>query len=1070
MTLKLSQPKLQRSVAEQALAHCAIGSSKANKPTQLVGRTCNRSQARAAIQKAPDRIRKRLGSQARKPAGGSLEGWRRSGPAYCIPAAVLYHPADTSRRTCGSAADAAAVATGPEASCAARSGVPAGISQSNVFFSWSLPLLTNAGNANSLDWHSQYWASRHTESMRALLPDLVDVLLGWAFDENFPDAAKPLVADCFVSFRSAWAQHTQFAQPLVGSLLGDLQKLVAPESARDVPTARRLLALCNCWTAIMRAAGPHLNLDWSGLCSGFLAVLAAAHEGFQPIVRFTPAMVNFAEELCYYGQDSQQAIFDGMQGGLLPTDPAWAVLAVALELAVCTASDVRMAAARTVRRVLSYRLDVIQKCPPAVLGRLLVQGALVSSSDLTGPVAEAWQSVLDLIANSVRHEDISIAAAIQAANSSYHSCPKRDMMTWAAPTSKAWLNWQRLEQAGKGQGAAGPSVGLLLEFLGAVDRGMLAAVQGALHGSASLCPTTAIAFFAANQKACNEWMARMLALQLQAAVAAGAHEATACYFFRRLQMLAAKAAKLKKQLLERSKLDADTNGVTSEDKGASGLKVSGKEASGSDTPEKKLLLRRTDARQGGAAFGALASNVSMDSAGPAPSTFVWLDAFELQAKGQLEGAAKAAKAEVEHLLPAGGGSVRGDSRGLFRLLSSLLCEAYVGVCDWEGLQLWMQEMQVLLAEVQSAAAAAAKSSKAAGQEQEATAKQAALEIHEDCSAAWAAAARWYQQHLVSTSPETWLESTTMAANTAQATSSLDESSQAALQDLALCLCQSLATSGGSSGSASKNLASLLVLLRILRAHSQTVAPIIMQHHERISARVWHAVIPQLFAQLHHHDEAVRQAACTILQQVQAAFPEAVLYPALAQARQDESATQQVLGLVSAARARQPQMLSQLEGIMGEMERITVLPEELWHSILQSLQVDILRRAAVLHSEATRLASIPSAQDRQRIMQERYAAVMLPPILTLQRHLRSLSSPDRGQHESSPGPTPHEARFRNKFLLQLEAAKSSLQAPDFSEAAGSFEEAFVPLRTVARAIADDCRLSKLAMAEVVLQLN
>lgn len=26
--------------------------------------------------------------------------------------------------------------------------------------------------------------------MRALLPDLVDLLLGWAFDENFPDAAK----------------------------------------------------------------------------------------------------------------------------------------------------------------------------------------------------------------------------------------------------------------------------------------------------------------------------------------------------------------------------------------------------------------------------------------------------------------------------------------------------------------------------------------------------------------------------------------------------------------------------------------------------------------------------------------------------------------------------------------------------------------------------------------------------------------------------------------------------------------------------------------------------------------
>lgn len=75
---------------------------------------------------------------------------------------------------------------------------------------------------------------------------------------------RPLVADCYVSFRSAWGQHAQFAQPLMGTLLGDLQKLVAPGSATDVPTARRLLALCNCWTAIMRAAGPHLTFDWSG--------------------------------------------------------------------------------------------------------------------------------------------------------------------------------------------------------------------------------------------------------------------------------------------------------------------------------------------------------------------------------------------------------------------------------------------------------------------------------------------------------------------------------------------------------------------------------------------------------------------------------------------------------------------------------------------------------------------------------------------------------------------------------------------------------------------------------------
>ena len=38
------------------------------------------------------------------------------------------------------------------------------------------------------------------------------------------------------------------------------------------------------------------------------------------------------------------------------------------------------------------------------------------------------------------------------------------------------------------------------------------------------------------------------------------------------------------------------------------------------------------------------------------------------------------------------------------------------------------------------------------------------------------------------------------------------------------------------------------------------------------------------------------------------------------------------------------MLSQLEGLMTEMERITVLPEELWHSMLQTLQVSCMSGA------------------------------------------------------------------------------------------------------------------------------
>lgn len=104
--------------------------------------------------------------------------------------------------------------------------------------------------------------------------------------------------------------------------------------------------------------------------------------------------------------------------------------------------------------------------------------------------------------------------------------------------------------------------------------------------------------------------------------------------------------------------------------------------------------------------------------------------------------------------------------------------------------------------------------------------------------------------MVHTSPDAWLDSS-MAPEPGrnQSSNSLNDDGQSALQDLALCLCQALAT-GISAPSESMGL--LLMLLRMLRAHPQTVAPIVMQHHKSIPARVWHAVIPQLFAQLHHN--------------------------------------------------------------------------------------------------------------------------------------------------------------------------------------------------------------------------
>lgn len=43
--------------------------------------------------------------------------------------------------------------------------------------------------------------SRHAPSICDRLPDLVDLLLGWTFDEHFPDAAKYAPSACQAAIR-----------------------------------------------------------------------------------------------------------------------------------------------------------------------------------------------------------------------------------------------------------------------------------------------------------------------------------------------------------------------------------------------------------------------------------------------------------------------------------------------------------------------------------------------------------------------------------------------------------------------------------------------------------------------------------------------------------------------------------------------------------------------------------------------------------------------------------------------------------------------------------------------------
>ncbi|KAK9805272.1 hypothetical protein WJX72_010214 [[Myrmecia] bisecta] len=227
---------------------------------------------------------------------------------------------------------------------------------------------------------------------------------------------------------------------------------------------------------------------------------------------------------------------------------------------------------------------------------------------------------------------------------------------------------------------------------------------------------------------------------------------------------------------------------------------------------------------------------------------------------------------------------------------------------------------------------------------------------------------------------------------------------------------------------------------------------LLPYYERglaeVPAAAWGAVTPQLFAQLLHPDQAVRQLAQRLLEALEMVSPAQVLYPALVEERQaladGHAVGAELATIVADCRRRQPAVVQQLTLMMDEMQRLTVLQAEQWHAILAELQVDVSRRLITLQAEAARCAARAEldTQAKQQIMSDRYATVMAPAALTLQRHMRAL--------QATPPQSPHEQDFQKRFLQPLRAAAEAFTAPDQHSVLRP-EAAWKPLQRLASSI-------------------
>uniref|UniRef100_A0A5F8A8I1 non-specific serine/threonine protein kinase n=1 Tax=Macaca mulatta TaxID=9544 RepID=A0A5F8A8I1_MACMU len=285
----------------------------------------------------------------------------------------------------------------------------------------------------------------------------------------------------------------------------------------------------------------------------------------------------------------------------------------------------------------------------------------------------------------------------------------------------------------------------------------------------------------------------------------------------------------------------------------------------------------------------------------------------------------------------------------------------------------------------------------------------------------------------------------------------------------------------------------LRLLRLLVKHAGELRQYLEHGLETTPTAPWRGIIPQLFSRLNHPEVYVRQSICNLLCRVAQDSPHLILYPAIVgtislssesqasgnkfstaiptllgniqgeellvseceggspPASQDSNKDEPKSGLnedqammqdcyskiVDKLSSANPTMVLQVQMLVAELRRVTVLWDELWLGVLLQQHMYVLRRIQQLEDEVKRVQNNNTLRKEEKIaiMREKHTALMKPIVFALE-HVRSITA--------APAETPHEKWFQDNYGDAIENALEKLKTPSNPAKPGS---SWIPFKEI-----------------------
>ncbi|KAI9209426.1 uncharacterized protein BJ171DRAFT_117404 [Polychytrium aggregatum] len=236
-----------------------------------------------------------------------------------------------------------------------------------------------------------------------------------------------------------------------------------------------------------------------------------------------------------------------------------------------------------------------------------------------------------------------------------------------------------------------------------------------------------------------------------------------------------------------------------------------------------------------------------------------------------------------------------------------------------------------------------------------------------------------------------------------------------------------ADAAGTSTNEYNVIVAALRILRLFVKFGAALEPVFRQGFADSPTAPWESVTPQLFSRLRHPEHLVRSLITDVLCRIGRDSPHLVIYHAvvgsLLAIRESSAADSSFIAIVSSLRKNGlSTLVSQVERMVSELQRITVLWEETWLHRLDQMQSDIAKRLQRYENELHRITHNKAASGRSRetALRDAYNIIMNPIFVELD-HLGSSTI-----HAAAS--TDHERLFQQLYKDEIDRALMLIKAP------------------------------------------